>query len=240
MEMKSYKRDGNNRIVYSKDMKLIELIDADYELLSILIRMDIQLPFGDVSVEEMCRRYDMSPTLFLMICQMYACADYEPDVVELKSSDLLHIIRYLRASHRYYLDSILPSIAKGVEQILGGCDAKQSAILRKFYEDYAEEVRAHLSYEESVIFPHVESLVCGKATQNGMAEFMAQHTDICDKVDDIKSIVIKYLPESCSTQERCGLLFDLFRMREDLSKHTLIELKLLTPMAIAEERRLQQ
>ena len=30
--MKSYKRDGNNRIVYSKDMKLIELIDADYEL----------------------------------------------------------------------------------------------------------------------------------------------------------------------------------------------------------------
>jgi hypothetical protein len=29
-------------------------------------------------------------------------------------------------------------------------------------------------------------------------------------------------------------------MRDDLSKHTLIELKLLTPMAIAEERRLKR
>ena len=95
--MKSYKRDGNNRIVYSKDMKLIELIDADYELLTLFLRMDIQLPFGDVSVEEMCQRYDMSPTLFLMICQIYACPDFEPDVEALSKDDLRHIIRYLRA-----------------------------------------------------------------------------------------------------------------------------------------------
>ena len=73
-----------------------------------------------------------------------------------------------------------------------------------------------------------------------MSALMAQHTNICDKIDDIKSIIIKYLPESCSTAERCDLLFDLFRMRDDLDKHTLIELKLLTPMVIAEERRLQR
>lgn len=238
--MKSYKRDGNNRIVYSKDMKLIELIDADYELLSILLRLDIQLPFGDVSVEEICHRYDMSPTLFLMICQVYACSDFEPDVKQLQASDMKHIIRYLRASHRFYLDSMLPSIAKGVEHVLKCCDATQSKILRKFYEDYAEEVRAHLDYEEMTIFPHIESLCNGNIGEESMVEYMAQHTDICDKVDDIKSIVMKYLPESCSTHERRDLLFDLFRMRDDLSKHTLIELKLLTPMVIAEERRLRQ
>ena len=90
--MKSYKRDGNNRVVYSKDMKLIELIDADYELLTLFLRMDIQLPFGDVSVEEMCQRYDMSPTLFLMICQIYACPDFEPDVEALSKDDLRHIM----------------------------------------------------------------------------------------------------------------------------------------------------
>ncbi len=238
--MKSYKRDGNNRIVYSKDMKLIELIDADYELLSILLRMDIQLPFGDVSIEEMCRRYDMSPMLFMMICQIYACADYEPDESELQSSDLLHIVRYLRASHRYYLESMLPSIAEGVERILEECDAKHSVILRKFYEDYAEEIKAHLSYEEMMVFPYVEALAKGESCQKCMSEFMSHHTDICDKVDDIKSIIIKYLPESCPTHKRCDLLFDLYRMRNDLSKHTLIELKLMTPMVIAEERRLQQ
>lgn len=238
--MKSYKRDGNNRIVYSKDMKLIELIDADYELLTIFLRMDIQLPFGDVSVEEMCQRYDMSPTLFLMICQIYACPDFEPDVEALGKDDLRHILRYLRASHRYYLESVLPTIAKGVERVLEGCDAGKSEILRKFYGDYADEVRTHLSYEEEAIFPYIEGLADGAVCQKSMSALMAQHTNICDKIDDIKSIIIKYLPESCSTHERCDLLFDLFRMRDDLDKHTLIELKLLTPMVIAQERRLQR
>ena len=235
----SYKRDGNNRIVYSKDMKLIELIDANYELLSIFLRMDIQLPFGDVSIEEICLRYDMSPELFLMICQVYACPDFEPDVTVLDKVDLRHIIRYLRASHRYYMESMLPTIAKGVEQVLEGCDATKSDILRKFYKDYADEVRAHLNHEEETIFPYVEGLVDGVVCQSSMSALMEQHTDICDKIDDIKSIIIKYLPESCSTSDRCGLLFDLFRMRDDLAKHTLIELKLLTPMVVAEERRLQ-
>ncbi len=237
--MNSYKIDGNNRIVYSKDMKLIELIDTNYELLSILLRLDIQLPFGDVSVEEMCCRYDMSPELFLMICQVYADSKFEPDETQLQESDLQHIIRYLRASHRYYLEQMLPSIAAGVERVLEGCDAKQNAILCKFYNDYAEEVKVHLNYEETVIFPYVDRLVAGVKGDFSMSDFMANHTDICDKVDDIKSIIIKYLPESCTTQERCGLLFDLFRMRDDLSKHTLVELKLLTPVAIAAERRLE-
>lgn len=39
--MKSYKTDMNNRVIFSKDMKIIELIDADYGLLSILLRLDI-------------------------------------------------------------------------------------------------------------------------------------------------------------------------------------------------------
>ena len=177
--------------------------------------------------------------LFLMICQIYACADYEPDVAELHSSDLLHVVDYLRASHRYYMESLLPSIAKGVERVLEGCDAKQSAILRKFYDDYAEEVRAHLNYEETTIFPHVKSILEGVPSDSRMAEFMAHHTDICDKVDDIKSIVIKYLPEVCSTRQRCDLLFDIFALREELLKHTMLEMRLLAPVVINAENKKQ-
>ena len=98
--MRGYKTDTNSRLLFSKDMKIIELIDADYNLLSILLRLDVQLPFGDISIEQMCRRYDMSPELFLMICQIYATADFEPQVDLLTGDDLYCIIRYLRASHR--------------------------------------------------------------------------------------------------------------------------------------------
>ena len=77
------KSHGTDRAIFAEDMKIIELIDADYGLLSILLRLDIQLPFGDISIGEMCRRYDMSSALFLMICRMYACPDYEPDSASL-------------------------------------------------------------------------------------------------------------------------------------------------------------
>ena len=90
--MKTYKTDGQNRVIFSKDMKVAELVDADFSLLSILLRMDMQLPFGDLSVEELCRRYGISVELFLMICQVYSTADYLPDVESLKADDLKYVI----------------------------------------------------------------------------------------------------------------------------------------------------
>ena len=234
--MKSYKTDARNRVLFSKDMKIVELIDANYELLSILLRMDIQLPFGDQSIEELCERYNMSSQMFLTICQIYTNPEFEPSVEGLSVADAEHIIRYLRSSHRYYLDTMLPSVERGVGEVLASCDAKQSAVVRKFYNDYADEVRAHLDYEERVIFPYVESVLNGENVAPMMAENMESHTDICDKVDDIKSIVIKYLPESCSTAARCGLIYDLFRLREDLIKHTLIEMRVLTPLVVTIEK----
>lgn len=236
--MKSYKTDGNNRVILSKDMKIIELIDADYRLLSILLRLDIQLPFGDISIDEMCRRYDMTPALFLMICKMYAFIDYEPSTDGLGASDMPHLVKYLRASHKYYTQTLLPRIDKGIAEVLNLCDERQRGILKRFYQGYVDDLLSHLEYEECQMFPYVESLAKGEVVDNvRMDVFMENHSDICEKIDDIKSIVIKYLPESCSTERRCELLFDIFTLREDLQKHTQLETKILAPVAVAEERR---
>lgn len=230
--MKSYKTDNNNKAILSEQMKIIELIDADYRLLSIILRLDIALPFGDISIEQMCRKYGMSPELFLMICRIYSDEEYTPDTGRLAIGDMLHLVRFLRASHRYYLDHMIPRITRGMQQVLASCEPRQSGILLKFYEDYIAEVEAHLDFEETAIFPYVESLAAGHAGgERTMARFMENHTDICDKIDDMKSVIIKYLPETCPTQQRCELLFDIFRMKEDLGKHTLIESSLLAPVA---------
>ena len=239
-DMKGYKTDLNNRVIFSSEMKLAELIEADYSLLSILLRLDMQLPFGDVSVAELCRKYDVSAELFLMICQLYSSAEYVVDVERLGANDLKFLVSYLRASHRFYLGEFLPSIAKGFDGVLEQCDAKQQAVVGRFYRGYCDEVKAHLEYEEQHLFPYVEKLsageLCGDSFQVG--EVMDEHADICDKIDDIKSILIKYLPESCTIQQRYALLCDVFRMSDDLAKHTLIEIKILAPLARAVERRL--
>ena len=72
-----------------------------------------------------------------------------------------------------------------------------------------------------------------------MDEFMDNHSDICEKIDDMKSIIIKYLPESCSIHQRCGLLYDIYTMREDLSHHTRLEMELLARLALEAERRVK-
>jgi regulator of cell morphogenesis and NO signaling len=226
--MKSYKRDGTNRIVYSKDMKLIELIDADYELLSILLRMDIQLPFGDVSVEEMCHRYNMSPTLFLMICQIYACADYEPDVAELHSSDLLHVVDYLRASHRYYTGYMLPHVASHLDKVLEHCDKLSERALRSFYKEYVRFLTTHFEEEERNIFSVIDSPAATIAADFSMLE--APHGDIDDRTNDIASLVFKSLPEQVPTPLRCTMLDHIYMLRDDLRRHSDLEMYLLRPL----------
>lgn len=235
---KSYKTDGNNQVIFSEDMKLAELIDADYNLLSILLRLDMELPFGDISVAEMCRQYDISPSLFLMICRICTLPDYHPDYTELKAeNDIVNLIRYLRASHRYYTQMLLPRIVKGVEDMLHECEDKQRIILNKFCADYVNEVRAHLEYEEHDIFPYIESLMLGEHTVSDIGVYMDNHTDICEKIDDMKSIMIKYLPVACPMRQRCDLLFDIFALREDLARHTLLEIEILAPLVEREEKR---
>lgn len=236
--MKSYRTDISNRAILSKDMKIIELIDVDYRLLSIFQRLDIQLPYGDISLEEMCRKYDMSVELFLMICRIYIEADCMPDTSSLRVKDMSYLLKYLRASHRYYIETLIPKIAGGIEQVLQLCAESQRAILQRFYLGYIEEVKAHLQYEEAEMFPYVERVISGEVvTDKAMGDFVDNHTDVCDKIDDIKSIVIKYLPESCTTRQRCDLLFDIFALSDELAKHTMLEMGILAPVVINAERR---
>lgn len=235
--MKSYKIDGNKQVVFSEDMKLIELIDADYHLLSVLLRLEIELPFGDISVAQMCRRCGISPALFMLICKAYSSSDYEPDYTTLSINDASYMMKYLRASHRYYTTTLLPRIVDGVYGVLQLCEERQQVALGKFCRDYVDEVRAHLEYEEQVMFPYIDVLCNGEQPKVAMAEFMDNHSDICDKIDDLKSLIIKYLPESCSIAQRCDLLFDIFALREDLARHTMLEMKILAPLVEREKRR---
>ena len=91
--MKSYITDANNRILFSKDMQIAELIDTSCSLLTLFQRLDVQLPFGDRSVEDLFGRYGISTEMFLLLCRIYAGEEFENDVESLSKQDLTHILR---------------------------------------------------------------------------------------------------------------------------------------------------
>lgn len=219
------------RLLFSPGTKLADLIESNYELLAILSRLSIPLGFGETSVGEMCRRHHLSPELFLLICRIYSSQAPARPCETLTTADLSDIMNYLHASHVYYLNTVLPRLDARMEAMIEACEGVQRKILHSFFADYRREVDNHFDYEEHTVFPYVRALLGGERLGGyNILCFEDNHSDIDGKLSDLKSIVIKYLPESCPAELRHEVLFEIFRFEEDLRKHTEIENSILIPL----------
>ena len=109
-----------------------------------------------------------------------------------------------------------------------------------FFDQYAREVAQHLDYEENTVFPYIRSLSQGrKSPQYDISVFEKNHTDIEGKLSDLSSILIKYLTPSGDGSQENEILLDLYLLGEDIARHTLIEDKILVPLAGELEKQAQ-
>lgn len=213
---------------FSADMKIFELIDMEPSTLSIFSRLNITLPFGDMSIDEMCKRNGYSTDLFLTLCSMHADINFRPKPEHLTTDMLPEVVGYLRASHHYYATQMLPHALRHLEDILNHANDLSRSVLRRFYDDYVHYIVDHFHEEEEHIFAIID-----RATDRLAADFSiidAPHTDIDDRTNDIASLIIKSLPESAPTALRCAMLKDIYALRDDLRRHSNIETHLLKPL----------
>ena len=224
---------SNKEIIYNKRMKVSDLLANDGNLLSILQRLDIKLGFGEATVAELCARYGISAELFLIICNIYSFGNYRPEVDSLGESDIKSITTYLRASHRFYTGVCFPAIHDSVHRLVEELDEMSRRLIDKFYDDYDNEVNNHFRYEEEVVFPYIESLIAGGVcdrSKSSISLFGHNHSNINEKLNDLKNIIIKYLGEEFSSPVRFELLNNIYNVEKDLRKHSLIEDRLLVPL----------
>lgn len=221
----------DRHIVFSASMKLADLIALDWKLLNVLSRMGIGLGFGENTIVEVCAKQGINLNSFLLICNVYAYDGYVPAAELLAGADPVTLVEYLHNSHAFYLDKEFPNLEKDIRAMVEPCDATQKKIVAKFFTDYKAQVENHFAYEESTVFPYVRAL--GKKTRcEGYAieQFEENHSNIEETLDDLKSIVMKYLPETCDTVLRNEVLYRIFRLGEDLARHTIIEDAVLIPL----------
>jgi regulator of cell morphogenesis and NO signaling len=220
---------------YNKQMKVADLIAADNNLLSILHRLDIHLGFGEATIQEICTRYNISTSLFLEICNIYSFRHHQPNIHALVQKDIKNITTYLRASHKYYTEVCFPTIHEGIHRLVKELDDVNRRLIDKFYDDYDNEVTSHFRYEEETVFPYIETLLNGNKSksaeeQYNISKFEENHSNISEKLNDLKNIIIKYLPEEHSSALRFEILNNIFAVENDLRKHSQIENKLLIPL----------
>ncbi len=232
---------SNKETIYNKRMKVADLLASDGNLLSILQRLDIRLGFGEATVADLCTRYGISAELFLIICNIYSFREYQPQVDSLGENDIKSITTYLRASHRYYTSICFPTIHNSIHLLVKELDEVSRKLIDKFYDDYDNEVSNHFRYEEDVVFPYIESLFAkGDMNKYSISQFEHNHSNIGEKLNDLKNIITKYLSEEYSNPLRFELLNDIYSVENDLRKHSLIENKLLIPLVEKLEKQYEQ
>ena len=218
-------------------MKAADLISADWNLLSIFERLDIKLGFGEATIAEICSRYNLSTELFLMICNIYSFDNYRPKTEILKKEDLPHILSYLRASHKHYMTNCFPRLHNNIHIMMEEYEDTNSYVLNKFYDDYDSEIKKHFEYEENSVFPYIESLLDRKKeNMYKISDFEDNHTNVEEKLNDLKNIIIKYLPGTYTSNIRMKVLNEIFKIENDLRKHTLVENKILIPLVTKIEK----
>lgn len=224
---------NNKETTYTRRMKVADLLASDGNLLSILQRLGIKLGFGEATVADICNRYGISTELFLMICNIYSFHDYRPQTANLVSSDIKSITAYLRASHRYYVETCFPAIHNGIHCLVKELDEVSRKLIDKFYDDYDSEITNHFRYEEDTVFPYIDSLLADSCDGRGkysIHQFEENHSNISEKLNDLKNIIAKYLGEEYSSPLRYSVLADIYTIESDLRKHSLIENRLLIPL----------
>lgn len=228
--------DKNKYMLFSGTTKMADVILTDYRLLTLLPRFDIRLGFSEKTVAEVCEKEKVNEHFFLMVCNIHTFDGYCPDSTELTDVDIESMLEYLKKSHDYYLFNRITSIEHKLATMAGCCEGNHHKIISKFFAEYKQEVVKHFKYEEEDVFPNIRALIKGDKIDFHIDQYEENHDNIDDKLSDLKNIIIKYLPEDCSTEDRNDILLDIFTFEEDLTKHTRIENKILIPYVRQIER----
>lgn len=218
---------------------MIDLISDNYTMLQGLGAFGIRLGFGDKTVEEVCREQGVDSYTFLAVVNFiingYAPKDSDDRI------DVETILGYLRASHRFFLDFQLPSIREKLKATLCQGDSMSTLILH-LYDEYAHDIQKHMRYEEKTLFPYVEALLRGEQTSRyNVGIFSKNHSDTTGKFQELKSIIIKYLPQdNLSNNKLTDTLYDIYNNEEWLCNHSNVEDCIFVPAIRLLEKKVKE
>jgi regulator of cell morphogenesis and NO signaling len=217
-----------NLKLYEPSDKMITLIKDNYSVLQALGSFGINLGFGDKTVNETCKLNAVDTYTFLAVVNftINGYGDFQNDD-QISVPTLLH---YLKASHTYYLDFQLPFIRRELQESINEDDAL-GVLIMKLYEEYAQEIRRHMKYEEKTLFPYVESLLEGRPMSDYNVETFSKHHESADKkLRELKLMMIKYLPADAHHNNKLtATLYDIYNNEEWLSQHAEVEDHIFTP-----------
>ena len=221
---------------YRETDKMSYLICENYPMVLVMSRFGIALGFGEKNIGEVCRQNGVDACTFLTVVN-FLTQDVSAPVMNVdKCLSIEALITYLHNAHDYFLNFRLPHLRRKLLESIGECPQDVAFVIQRFFDEYAEEVNKHMSYEEKVVFPYVRDLLKGvKDPKYNISIFRKRHDQIEMKIVELKNILIKYYPGPGSNLLN-SVLFDIFATEQDLASHNHVEDYLFMPAILALEK----
>jgi len=238
-------------MLINKEMKMADAIHYNYLLLPVINRLGVQLGFGDLTIEAVCSQEGIDLDFFLVIVNAFLDQDVEK-ISKIQEVSADKVVAYLKATHQYYLEQMIPSVESRINALVQhyDIDQKQFLLVRNFFEEYKNELYVHVKLEERQVYPYVVDVYNAyhsgvlsdelreRMKENPILAYAEEHSDIESKLFDLKNILIKYLPKPRFSYLRNQVLNAVFKLENDLNDHSRIENMVLVPMIDKMEKEL--
>ena len=216
----------------TESMKMSDIIGQNIFLKPILNRFGINSGIGEMTIKTICTNKGIELKSFLAILNTYNSQKYFPKPEDVEINVL---IVFLKSTHSYYLDYTLPRIEKLLAQMSVDCpENKALAMIELYYSVYKKQLTLHIEYEETELFPLIVKILNRQINTSENPDYYSdkiqhEHVNVEDKLSDLKTILIKFLPPGVNENLANELLFELSRFEQELLDHARFEDKILIP-----------
>ena len=229
----------NKHMKYASTDKMSDLICENYSLLLVMSRFGLSLGFGDKTVKQVCEQQGVHTETFLAVVNFMDDECCMPDEYR-QNVSIKALMEYLRQAHSYFLDFNLPAIRRKLIDAIDCLQNDVSFLILKFFDEYVNEVRAHMEYENQVVFEYVNTLLAGRDVSGyNISVFAARHNQIEVKLTELKNIIVKYYPAKTNNNLLNSVLFDIYSCEKDLCSHCRVEDYMFVPLIMEFEKKIQ-
>ncbi len=224
--------------LYQPTDKLAYILSDNYKMIQVLSRFGIALGFGDKTIQEVCEENQVDTYTFLVVLNfVFRGAVSYVNKEEIAELSIPTLIDYLKQSHTYFIDYSLPVIREQLIVALDGATTQVGQMIMHFFDEYKTSVDKHMSYENERVFKFVDSLLSGEKNHSfSIATYKDEHEEINESLVELKNLLIKYYPSTSSNNILNGVLYDIFRVEEELEDHNKVEDYLFIPAIIQLEK----
>jgi len=222
--------------------RMFDIISDDASLLSSVSRFGISLGLGDMTAHEACKVNNIDCDTFLSVINFLTEGNVELQE-EYNSVNLETVIGFLKNAHSYFISYKLPLIREKLNDAVPGNELTEpyKIVLLNFFDEYVDEVKKHMEYEDKTVFPYVLNLLKGELSSDyKILDFEDHHTDVDSKIAELKNILIKYHPSDSVNFKLNDVLFDLLGCERDLAMHNMVEDHFFVPVVEVIELKLSK